>query len=66
METKKKAYTAPATEVTHVEIESSICGGSSVDFNDETKNSTNVEISGQTIDKDFEKNNDFSSGGGWD
>ena len=60
METKKKTYTSPETEVTHVEIESSICGGS-VEFGNETNPDKSVVVDEQSINTGFGTNNNFSS-----
>ncbi|MDE7026170.1 MAG: hypothetical protein K2O88_09880 [Paramuribaculum sp.] len=49
METKKKNYTTPDIKIKHVEVESSICGGS-VEFGDKEKpEKEQVVISSQSV-----------------
>ncbi len=59
MKTTKKSYMAPETEVTRVEIESEICGGS-VEFGKES-DKNQIVANEQGINGDFSKANDFSS-----
>ena len=54
----KKFYEPPATAVTRVELESSICGGS-VQFGEDDSQSKGVDISAQGVADT--SNNDFSA-----
>ena len=58
---KKLPYEAPDMQVTHVELESSICTGS-VDFGKEEKK---VEIVNQEVNQSTQ-NDFFTSEGAWD
>lgn len=60
MKTTKKSYMAPETEVTRVEIESEICGGS-VEFGKAENDPNAIVANEQGINGDFGKANDFSS-----
>lgn len=64
MKTTKKIYKTPETEVTHVEIESSICGGS-VEFGKDKDNPKAIVAESQEVNSTFTSNNDFSSNA-WD
>lgn len=64
MKTTKKIYKTPETEVTHVEIESSICGGS-VEFGKDKDNPKAIVAEDQEISTGFTSANNFS-GQEWD
>lgn len=66
MERVKKCYVAPETEVTHVAIENSICGGS-VEFDAKPGTNEGMSTDEQVINKDFASSNDFiNNNEGWD
>lgn len=63
MENKKREYLAPKVEVKRVELESSICDGSS----DIQATSPGATTTSQQVNEDFEKANDFKTNGNtWD
>ncbi len=60
----KKFYEQPATAVTRVELESSICGGS-VDITVQSPSNEGAQAQAQEVNSDFGNANDFSNGN-WD
>lgn len=60
MKTTKKSYKAPETEVTRVEIESEICGGS-VEFGKDENAPNAIVANQQEVSSSFTEANNFSN-----
>ena len=61
-DTKKKPYVKPDIEVSQIEIENAICGGSA----DMTATSPGATTVAQTKNTDFGEKNNFGGGTEWD